>query len=143
MPSPPPIVEEQPAFYISTRKSVARILIIDKEVLVTGSMRLVLERAGHAVMTSSDGRTGLEIYNRERPDIVITDVSAPIHRTIETIRSLRAQTIELPIIAMSGWGPEVDLEFRRMASTLRVDIHLAKPFTNAQLLTAVMSCGAR
>jgi len=53
---------------------------------------------------ASNGRRGLEVLDRERPELVITDFMMPVMDGLEFARAIRARpgSADLPIILMSG-----------------------------------------
>src|SRR5690242_8002624 len=83
---------------------MAQILVIDDEPMLRRTLRAVLERAGHTVVEAEDGNQGLEQFNVQRPDLVLTDIIMPNREGVETIGEMRRQAPDLPIIAMSGGG---------------------------------------
>ncbi len=119
---------------------MAKILVIDDEVLLSKSLSIILTKAGHTVVTAANGQLGLEMFAQEKPDLVITDIIMPVMEGIEAIQQLRSQAPNLPIIAVSGGGRTKNLEFLRVAEKLGANAVLGKPFTREQLLTAVAAC---
>lgn len=82
--------------------SGAGILVIDDESVIRATFKYLLEAAGYRVWVAEDGSEGLRIYHSEHPDLVITDLVMPNQDGLFTIRSLREESPNLPIIAMSG-----------------------------------------
>jgi len=119
---------------------MAKILVIDDEALLAKSLSIILMKAGHTVVTAENGKLGLEVFARDQPDLVITDIIMPVMEGIEAIQALRAQAPKLPIIAVSGGGRTKNLDFLRIAQKLGANAALGKPFTKEQLLTAVGNC---
>ena len=54
-----------------------RILLIDDEPLVRDELGGLLEDEGYEVITAEDGSVGLELFRKEAPDMVISDVRMP------------------------------------------------------------------
>lgn len=119
---------------------MAKILVIDDEVLLAKTLSIVLAKAGHTVVTAENGQIGVDMFATEKPDLVITDIIMPVMEGIEAIQALRAQAPTLPIIAVSGGGRTKNLEFLRVAQKLGANAALGKPFTKEQLLAAVTKC---
>jgi two-component system response regulator (stage 0 sporulation protein F) len=67
-----------------------RILVIDDERMVRILLREVLERAGHEVLEATDGAMGLEIFEGEPTDLIITDIRMPGMGGLEFISALRS-----------------------------------------------------
>jgi DNA-binding response OmpR family regulator len=116
---------------------VARILVIDDEALIRGSLRLALESAGHEVLEAADGAAGLRFLDGPPVDLVLCDVFMPRKDGLETIQELRRLTPRLPVIAMSGGSPAVPMDFLPLARRFGATRTLRKPFGVAEVLGAV------
>lgn len=119
---------------------VANILLIDDDDALREVLRLQLQRAKHEVKEASDGRQVLENPGAwiDWADLVITDLFMPERDGIETLCGLRQNCADLPVIVMSGGGRVQDVEdFLGYATQLGATQALQKPFSRAQLLSAV------
>ncbi len=83
---------------------MSRILLIDDDPSIRDVLGQMLSAAGHTVVTARDGRAGQAAFERDRADLVITDIIMPDREGIETIKALRAIDPAVPIIAISGGG---------------------------------------
>ncbi len=119
---------------------MARILIIDDEPNVRSMLRRMLHQAGHQVSEASNGAEGIDSYERDPPDLIITDILMPEKEGIETIIALHRADPDLPIIAISGGGRSGDAGFLSSAEKLGARHTLSKPFRADQLLSAVSEC---
>ncbi len=119
---------------------MARILIIDDEGELRAMLRQMLEHAGHEVTEAVNGAEGIEFYERDKHDMIITDIIMPEKEGVETILALRRADPELPIIAISGGGRLDATDFLTMAKKLGARHTLTKPFRREQLLEAVGEC---
>ncbi len=119
---------------------MARILVIDDEYELRSMLRRMLEHAGHEVSEAVNGAAGIEIYERDAPDLIITDIIMPEKEGVETIIALRRANPALPIIAISGGGRLDATDFLSMAKKLGARRTLTKPFLREQLLEAVGEC---
>ena len=113
------------------------ILLVDDEPSVLKSLELVLDRAGFDVLAVNDGRLAIEAMQSGRVDLVLTDVVMPDREGVETIIELRRSHPTLPIIAMSGGGMGSADLYLSVAAQVGANATLLKPFTEAQLLSAV------
>ena len=116
---------------------MTRILVIDDEQAFRQMVRQMLEHAGYEVLEATDGKDGLNVYQAEQPDLVITDLIMPEQEGIETIIGLRRQNPDVPIIAMSGGGRITATDFLGIARKFGARHILAKPFRRDQLLEAI------
>ena len=119
---------------------MARILIIDDEDELRSMLRQMLEHVGHEVSEAVNGAVGIEIYERDAPDLIITDIIMPEKEGVETIIALRRADPDLPIIAISGGGRLDATDFLTMAKKLGARHTLTKPFRREQLLEAIDEC---
>ncbi len=83
---------------------MARVLVVDDEELMREAVRLALERDGHDVLEAENGEIGLQLFEKHRPDVLVTDLIMPHSEGIETIRVLRRRHPEAKIVALSGRG---------------------------------------
>jgi DNA-binding response OmpR family regulator len=82
-----------------------------------------------------DGPRGLELLERDPPDLVILDVMLPGIDGFELCRRIRAAGT-LPIIILSARGEAVD---RIVGLELGADDYLAKPFDPRELVTRIQA----
>ena len=120
---------------------MANILVIDDDVAVQATIRLLLERAGHGVVVACDGRKGLAIFEAGEFDLLFLDIFMPGMDGLETMRLVHQQQPLIPIIVISGrpmaWDPGSGPDFLTMATKLGAVSSLQKPFKSAALLAAV------
>ncbi|MDT7779199.1 MAG: hypothetical protein QOC99_1711 [Acidobacteriota bacterium] len=76
--------------YRMTQEGDTTVLVVDDTPDRLDFIEVLLRQAGYRVLTSGDGGEGLEVARRERPLLVISDVSMPRVSGIELCRSLRA-----------------------------------------------------
>jgi two-component system response regulator VicR len=108
------------------------ILVVDDEYLIADILGYALEDEGFMVVKASNGQKGLEVLDRERPALIITDFMMPVMDGLEfatAVRALRSVN-HLPIILMSGAQAHIGMQRSDL-----FDAVLAKPF-NIELLIA-------
>ena len=118
---------------------MARILIVDDDIAVQATIRLLLERAGHSVVVADDGRRGMVIFEAGDFDLLFLDIFMPGMDGLETMRLVHQQRPLIPIIVISGNPVIMDSgpDFLTMATKLGAVRSLQKPFKPAALLAAV------
>jgi CheY-like chemotaxis protein len=128
----------------SRAAALAKILIVDDDHAVQATIRLLLERAGHAVVTAGDGRKGLDLVEKEDFDLLFLDIFMPGMDGFETMRQLRQRRPSIPIVVISGRPLPVDPadgpDFLAMATKLGAIRSLQKPFRPDALLATVAAC---
>jgi CheY-like chemotaxis protein len=114
---------------------------VDDDVAVQMTVRLLLERAGHSVVTADNGRKGLALCQTGDFDLLFLDIFMPGMDGFETMRMVRQQRPQIPIVVISGRPissePDSAPDFLTMASKLGAVSSLQKPFRPADLLAAV------
>ncbi len=83
---------------------LAKILIVDDEELIRLNLRALLEDLGYLVAEAADGREGLDVFDRERPELVLADLTMPVMDGLSMIAGLREKSPETPVIVISGTG---------------------------------------
>jgi serine phosphatase RsbU (regulator of sigma subunit) len=85
-------------------KTSATLLIIDDDDVVRASLAAYLEDSGFNVLQASNGAQGLEVYQRDHPDLVICDLRMPQVDGLELIRRINVIDAQTPVIVVSGAG---------------------------------------
>jgi CheY-like chemotaxis protein len=115
----------------------SRILVIDDDDLVRGTIRAALEGAGYQVLEATDGEEGVALFRTMPADLVLCDIFMPGMEGIEAIRLLRERRASVPIIAISGGGSRGEMSFLEAAKKLGANDALAKPFTMSDMVATV------
>jgi two-component system KDP operon response regulator KdpE len=110
---------------------VNRILVADDEPGIRKVVRDALEREGHEVVTVVDGREGLEQFEGQPFDLVITDLAMPNLGGLELVQEIRKRRSDAPILVLT-----VKNEEREKVRLLDAgaDDFVTKPFGVAELL---------
>ena len=113
-----------------------RVLFVDDEGQVRKLVQTFLQKHGYVVSTAADGYEALREIRKERPHLLITDVSMPNLNGLELTRRLRAEasTARLPIIMLSARKQADDI----LAGYAQgADEYIAKPVELAVLATKI------
>ena len=86
------------------QKTSATLLIIDDDDVVRESLAAYLEDSGFSVLQASNGQQGLQVFEQDRPDLVICDLRMPQMGGLEMIRQVTERAPDLPVIVVSGAG---------------------------------------
>jgi CheY-like chemotaxis protein len=113
---------------------MSTVLILDDEYLVADILSFALEDEGFLTVTSGRGHKALEILDREKPDLIVTDFMMPGMTGIEFAEAVRTREAhrDTPIILMSGAHAHLGAG----RSDLFVDV-LEKPFEIADFISKV------
>jgi DNA-binding response OmpR family regulator len=109
------------------------ILIVDDDPGILTAIHQALTTHHYDVLTATDGREAVDLYNRIQPDLILLDLMMPHMDGLEVCRQVRARGVT-PIIILSIKGGEADIV---AALDLGADDYLVKPFRLAELLARV------
>jgi DNA-binding response OmpR family regulator len=115
---------------------MASILIIDDDESLRTMAAYVLRHVGHTVIEAGNGKVGLELFNKGKADLVITDMVMPEMEGFEVLAEVRKRQPPVKVIAMSGGGLRKPVDNLRMAGHMGAKV-LSKPFSTEQLIAAV------
>ena len=110
-----------------------KVLVVDDEPKIVEMVRLYLERDGHTVLIARDGPSALEVFGRDRPDLVVLDLMLPGIDGLEVCRAIRRQS-EVPIVMLTARAEEMD---KLIGLELGADDYLTKPFSPRELAARV------
>jgi len=82
----------------------ARILVVDDEMEIRRSVRMILEYEGYDVLEASSGPEGIALVEKESPDLVFLDVKMPGMDGLEALQRIRTVSETLPVVIISGHG---------------------------------------
>lgn len=102
------------------------VLVVDDERRVRESVRVILEDEGYSVIEADDGESALKRVAEDRPEAVLLDVWMPGMDGIETLKGIKQQDQDLPVIIMSGHG---NIETAVNATKLGAFDFLEKPLS--------------
>jgi DNA-binding response OmpR family regulator len=116
---------------------MAKILVIDDEPAILLMLKKMLEKAGHKVDTASNGNEGIILFEKNKHDLLITDIIMPEKEGMETIIELRKKYPDLKIIAISGGGRINPEGYLPGAKLLGANMVFQKPLIQKEFLEAV------
>jgi DNA-binding response OmpR family regulator len=114
-----------------------RVLVIDDQVLIVQAVERLFRQDGHTVFAARSGEEGLEIFERESPEVVISDLGMPSMSGWQVASAIKASAekkgVPRPVVlVLTGWSPEGDSE-KKMAEG-GVDAIVQKPIHYRRLL---------
>ena len=111
----------------------ARILIVDDEPNIIGTVAPLLRARGYEVFSAMSGRAALDAVEREKPDLIVLDLGLPDIDGVEVCRQVR-RTLSVPILVLSARGAEGD---KVSALDAGADDYVTKPFGAEELLARI------
>lgn len=115
------------------------VLVIDDEKPTLSMFRLLLKALGYDVLVASSGQEGISLFDRHRPDVVITDIKMPGMDGFEVIDAVKALSSQTPVIVVTGHG---DLSHAEKASRVHTVGFINKPLERQALEEALANAFA-
>lgn len=113
---------------------MGKILVIDDEQPTLNMFRLFLGAYGYHVLTAEDGSAGLEIFEQEKPEIVLTDIKMPGIDGIEVLQRIKGIDPHAEVIIITGHG---DMDLAVKALNLNATDFINKPIQKFDLDSAL------
>ncbi len=126
----------QPAVQAEDIAMAKRILTIDDSKTIRDMLMLTLADAGFDVLQAVDGQDGLEMLDKERVDVVITDINMPRMDGYEVIRQMRRHNTHksTPILVLTT---ESEREKKNLAREAGATGWMVKPFDPDRLIATI------
>lgn len=109
------------------------VLVVDDERRYRELIELNLARRGYRVLLAADGLAGLNLLERESPDLIVLDLMLPDMDGYEVCRRIREYSL-VPIIMLTAKSDEFD---KVRGLHLGADDYVTKPFGAEELLARV------
>ena len=115
-------------------KDDMKILIVEDEAYsrqsLTKQLREMDDRHSFHIMECADGRQGWALFEREKPELVFSDIKMPFMSGLELLKRIMVSRPETKVIIVSGFS---DFEFARNALNDGAMGYLLKPVSEADL----------
>ena len=112
------------------------VLVIDDEAHIRRVIELKFKNQGYQVTTATNGEEGLELIERQKPDVVITDIMMPkldCKALCERVNELKKERPFLTIVMTCRISPTEQDWIDEMQDTVFVE----KPFSLSTILKCV------
>jgi DNA-binding NarL/FixJ family response regulator len=115
---------------------MAKILVIEDEPEMRRNLLTILKLEKFNASGAENGRSGVELARREKPDLILCDVMMPELDGYGVLQALRDDpaTLTTPFIFLTAKGEKPDI---RAGMNLGADDYLTKPVGKADLLNAI------
>ena len=110
------------------------ILLVEDDERISEPLVRVLVSEGFTVTHVDAGKDALAAVDRDRPDLVLLDLTLPDIDGLDVCRKLRAEIPDLPIVMLTARAEEMDVIVGLGAGA---DDYIAKPFRLAELIARV------
>jgi YesN/AraC family two-component response regulator len=107
-----------------------KALVIDDEPSTLFMFNLFLEAYGYEVITAENGAAGIEMFKKERPSIVFTDIKMPGVDGLDILKLIKSIDPAVQVIVMTGHG---DQDLMGLAMEFKATAFLNKPIERTEL----------
>jgi len=111
-----------------------KILVIDDEMTTLQMMKLFLGACGYEVLTAENADAGLEVFEKELPPIVLTDIKMPGRDVFSVLKMIKSIRPETEVMVVTGHG---DKALRKKAFDLEAAEFFNKPLDTDALDAAL------
>ncbi len=113
-----------------------RILVVDDEPFVCDAVKMMLAFDGHDVVTASNGKEALGLFEQGKFDVVITDFAMPGMKGDELAAAVKARSPGQPVVMITAYAEMLHSSGKTLPG---VDHVVSKPFLLEDLREALAS----
>ncbi|HEX6386831.1 MAG TPA: response regulator transcription factor [Anaerolineae bacterium] len=110
-----------------------KILVVEDDLSLSDVLAFTLRRTGYEVVTAFDGLAALQLWEAERPDLIVLDLNLPKLDGLAVCRQIRSQA-QTPIIILSVRSGDEEVV---QGLELGADDYIVKPFSPNQLIARI------
>ena len=111
---------------------MAKIVVCEDDPIIMKVIMMALRRSGHEIHDAPDGLQGLEVVERERPALLLTDLTMPGLNGHDLIDAIRArpelQHVQIILVSASAQRSDIEEGYRHGVAD-----YITKPFRVADL----------
>jgi len=113
-----------------------KILIVEDNEGIVSFVKSELELEDYKTCVAMDGRSALEVFEKEKPDLVLLDIMLPELSGLEVLRRIRKRDGETPVILVTARD---ETEDKVTGLNLGSDDYITKPFKIEELLARIQA----
>lgn len=98
-----------------------KILIIDDDFSIREFYKTFFSENGFDIITAEDGIKGIEYFKKQRPDIVLLDISMPEKNGLDVLREIKEIDEEVPVFLLTAYE-----EYKRNFASLYAEEYFVK-----------------
>jgi YesN/AraC family two-component response regulator len=111
------------------------IMVVDDEHQIVELLDTLLQKSGYNVITAFDGREALDLYQKHRPRIVLTDIKMPRMDGLELLKSIKDLDGERVAVIMASGHADIDDAIESLQHG--ASRYLRKPLRMQELLASL------
>ncbi len=115
-----------------------KILVVEDSQSERDLITLYLEKNNYQVISANNATDGMELAAKEKPDVIVTDITMEGVNGFEFCRLLKVypDTEQIPIIACTARDRDMD---RFWGQKQGIDVYITKPYSEENLINAINS----
>jgi two-component system chemotaxis response regulator CheY len=113
---------------------MAKVLLVDDAAFMRMRCAKVLNKLGHTVVEAENGLQALDVFDREKPELVLLDITMPEMDGIEALKAIKQRAPTAKVAMVSAMGQQ-DMVLEAIKSGA-ADFVL-KPFDEERLVSAI------
>ncbi len=115
-----------------------KILLIEDDIVLRENTAELLELSGYKAITASNGKTGVKLAKKNKPDIIVCDIMMPELDGYGALKALSKSKLTkyIPFIFLSAKTENKDI---RKGMNMGADDYITKPFSEDDLISAIES----
>ncbi len=110
-----------------------KLLIVDDNKQITSILEEYAKKDGYNTIIALDGEQALDLYEKEKPDIILLDIMMPKKDGFTVCREIR-RTSNIPIIMITARGEDFE---RIMGLEIGADDYIVKPFSPGEVMARI------
>ena len=110
------------------------ILYVEDDIDTQELIKDILESYFKDVFIASDGMEGLLLYEKRKPDIVLSDISMPVMNGLDMSEAIKNIDSNQPIALFTAFN---EPEFLNRAAKLGIDTYILKPLDEKQFFNSL------
>jgi CheY-like chemotaxis protein len=116
-----------------------KILVIEDEADTASYLTTFFQDNGYDALAAGDGKEGLRIAKKEKPDLITLDISMPEKSGIKALRELQedAATSGIPVVIVTGVSDDLRSYIEKQKKLKPPAGHISKPIDTKELLETV------
>ncbi len=113
---------------------MAKVLLVDDAAFMRMRCAKVLTKLGHTIVEAENGVQALDMFDKEKPDLVLLDITMPEMDGLEALKAIKLRAPSAKVAMVSAMGQQ---QMVLEAIKLGASDFVLKPFDEDRLVTAV------
>jgi DNA-binding response OmpR family regulator len=111
-----------------------KILVVEDDLAILSGIVDLLRGEGFRVFSARDGRKAMDLYQSEKPRLVLLDIMIPEKSGYDVCKEIRRSDSLTPIVMLTAKGEEID---KVVGLEIGADDYIVKPFSVKELLARI------